>query len=64
MKTYEELKEDIDNLTHEQMCSMWRFGSGNPTFFDSTNPASTYFKDRIFKKFGGFTSEISKKNGW
>ena len=59
-----ELKQEIDKLTHEEMCYMWRFGKGNPAYFDSRNPISEYFRDRLFNHFGGFTSEISKKIGW
>lgn len=66
MKTYEEMKIDIDKMSHEQMCFMWRF---NPThvlhpYFDNSNPISEYFSNRLFKHFGGFTPEISKRIGW
>ena len=64
METHEELKAEIDNMTHLEMCRMWRFGTGNPVFFDSTNPISKYFQDRLFVHFGGFTPEISKQLGW
>lgn len=66
MKTYEEMKTDIDNMSHYEMCRMWRFqpvGVLHP-YFDSTNPISDYFYDRLFKHFGGFTPEISKQLGW
>jgi hypothetical protein len=64
METYEELKAEIDNLTHIEMFRMWRFGTGNPAFFDSTNPISQYFSDRLWLHFGGFSPEISKQIGW
>jgi hypothetical protein len=64
MKTFEEMKKEIDALTHEQMCRMWRFGTLKKEWSDSRNPLSTYFSDRLFKHFGGFTPEISKKIGW
>ena len=63
-KTFEEMKAEIDSLTHFEMCRMWRFGKGNPEYFDARNPISTYFTDRLFKHFGGFTPEISKQLGW
>jgi hypothetical protein len=64
METLESLKLEVDALTHEQMCRLWRFGGGNPKYFDRTEPISGYFKDRLFKHFDGFTPEISKKIGW
>jgi hypothetical protein len=63
-KTFEELKKEIDGMTHEEMCRIWRFGSDRREFTDGTNPASQYFSDRLFKHFGGFTPEISKRTGW
>jgi len=63
-KSFEELKTEIDQLSHFQMCYMWRFHKGNPVYFDSRNPISQYFRDRLFKHFGGFTPEISKQIGW
>ena len=63
-KTFEEQKAEIDNLTHEELCRMWRFGSGDPAYFDKRSPISQYFSDRLFKHFGGFTPEISKRIGW
>ena len=64
-KTFEELKIEIDQLTHVEMCNMWRFGSRqSPCYFDNTNPISKYFSDRLFVHFGGFTPEISKQISW
>lgn len=60
----ENYKDEIDALTHEEMCRYWRFGGGKPEWFDSTKQESTYFHDRLFVHFGGFTPEISKKIGW
>ena len=62
--TIEESKKEIDGLTHEQMCRCWRFGTGKPEWFDSTNELSDYFRERLFVHFGGFNSEISKRIGW
>ena len=64
-KTYEltpELKEQIDSMSHYDMCSTWRFASsGNPLIMGE---AGEYFKERLFKHFGGFTPEISKSLSW
>ena len=66
MKTYEEMKTDIDAMSHYDMCSFWRFHPSSELhpYFDKTNPISQYFSDRLFKHFGGFTPEISKSLGW
>lgn len=63
-KDYEIGKQEIDILSHEDMCRHWRFGSGKRQWFDITNPLSEYFKKRLFDHFGGFTPEISKRIGW
>ena len=61
MEEYEltpERKERIDAMTQYEMCSMWRFAkTGNPMIMGETGD---YFKDRLFRHFGGFTPEISK----
>jgi len=57
----EDQKNDIDSMTHLNMCSMWRFAASGHPYFNNTNEASEYFKDRLFKHFGGFTPEISKQ---
>ena len=55
---------EINQLTHEEMCRMWRFGSMKKEWNDNTNPLSQYFTDRLFAHYGGFTTEISKRIGW
>ncbi len=60
----EDFKTQIDELSHEDMCRMWRFGNIPAQWRDSTNPASKYFQERLFQHFGGFTPEISKRIGW
>ena len=60
MKTYEEMKAEIDQMTHEEMCRLWRYAAPGHPYFDSTNPISQYYKDRLFNYFGGFTPRISK----
>ena len=58
----EKLKVVIDNLSHYDMCWIWRFAEpGNPY---TSGEVSQYFKDRLFQHFGGFTPEISKSLGW
>ena len=61
---YLRLKQQVDELTHEEMCRMWRFNEGSRVYFDSTNKISDYFRKRLFEHFHGFTPEISKKIGW
>ncbi len=57
-------KQQIDNLSHLQLCKAWRFGTGEKEWFDKSYEASTYFKDRLFNYFGGFTPQISKQIGF
>lgn len=55
-------KEIIDNMTHLEMCSIWRFAkSGN--VYTTNGEIGDYFQNRLFKHFGGFTTEISKELG-
>ncbi len=63
-KLTEQQKQEIDKLTHVEMCRAWRFGNGKPEWFDNTCEASKYFTERLFNHFGGFTPEISKKLGF
>jgi len=57
-----ELKTQIENMSHYDMCRVWRYAStGNPLIMGETGE---YFKERLFKHFGGFTPEISKSLGW
>ena len=60
------MKEDIDKMSHYEMCRMWRFSPSDELhpYFDRTNPISEYFYNRLFNYFGGFTPEISKQLGW
>jgi len=63
MKSYEEMKKAIDNMTHMEMCSLYRFAPSGHPYFDSTNPISDYFMEK-YKSKGSMTSEISKQIGW
>jgi len=57
-------RDTVDKMTHIEMCSIWRFGKSGQKWTDNTNRISTYFSDRLFKHFGGFTPEISKQLGF
>jgi len=57
----DKLKEQIDNMTREEMARKWRFApSGDPMLQSETG---TYFQKR-FNSLGGFSPAISKKIGW
>jgi hypothetical protein len=56
-------KKEIDNMTHYQMVSLWRFAKVGHPYFRCDLPLYAYFKER-FDKLGGMTSEISKQLGW
>ena len=53
----------INAMTHEEMCYLWRFSPTGHPYFDTTKPYAEVFEERLFKHFGGFTPEISKKMG-
>ena len=55
----------IENMDHYTMCRLWRFApAGSEIYFRSDIATGEAFKNRLFKHFGGFTSEISKDLGW
>ena len=56
--------DKINNMGHEEMCKLWRFAPSGHPYFDTTKPYHEIFKERLFKHFGGFTPEISKRIGW
>lgn len=57
-----ERKKVIDGMSHYDLCSKWRFAkTGDPLL---QGEVGEYFKDRLFKHFGGFTPEISKALSW
>ena len=58
----EENKKEIDQMTHIELCRLWRFGSDNNHLLQGEN--GEYLKDRLFNHFGGFNSTISKQIGW
>ena len=52
--------DEINQMGHYDMCSLWRFAPSGHLYFDNTLPYADIFKERLFKHFGGFTPEISK----
>lgn len=55
---------EINLMSHEEMCNLWRNAPQGHIYFDSKLPYSRVFSERLFKHFGGVTPEISKKLGW
>jgi hypothetical protein len=54
-----QLIEEIDKLSHYEMCRLWRYASvGRSTYLSGI--VGEYFKDRLFNHFKGFTPAISK----
>lgn len=67
MKLTKEEKEEIkiiNQMSHYDMCNLWRNAPTGHRYFDNTKPYVEVFKKRLFNHFGGFTSEISKEIGW
>lgn len=57
-----ETKEKIENMSHQELASLWRFGkSENPLL---QGLAGKYVKHRLFDHFGGFNPSLSKNLGW
>jgi hypothetical protein len=50
----------INEMSHFDMCSLWRFAPAGHPYFDSMLPFAEVFKARLFGHFGGFTPQISK----
>lgn len=55
--------ERINNMTHHEMCELWRFAPHGHEYFDMNKPFAEIFANRLFTHFGGFTPEISKALG-
>lgn len=67
MKLTKKEKEEIkiiNQMSHYDMCNLWRNAPAGHRYFDITKPYVEVFKKRLFNHFGGFTSEISKEIGW
>jgi len=56
-------KADIDGMSREAMCRLWRFAPPGHPYFVSGSEVHEYFNKR-FKELGGFSPQISKKIGW
>ena len=56
-------KEDIDKMSREAMCKLWRYAPCGHPYFTSGTEVWEYF-DKRFKELGGFNTSISKKIGW
>lgn len=56
-----EQKNEIDKMTHEQLCAKWRFA---PLGDDLLKGDTGDYFAKVLKEKGGFTPEISKKIGW
>ena len=54
----------INQMSHYDMCSLWRSAPAGHLYFDNREPYYEVFRKRLFEHFGGFTSEISKAIGW
>lgn len=59
---FKEGKQRIDSMSHIELCHMWRFSSSGNRLLQGR--LGEYYKDRLYKHFGGFTPEISKLIGW
>jgi hypothetical protein len=57
-----DLKKQIDEMSHYEMCRVWRFSETGNVMLQGE--AGDYFYYRLFKHYGGFTPEISKSLGW
>lgn len=69
LKTFEnfeenvdQLKNEIDKMSHEEMAKLWRFGDSSNRYLQGE--VGEYFRDRLFKHFGGFNPSLSKRIGW
>ena len=56
-------KDKIDNMSHEEICRLYRFALSGHPYFVSNTPLCDYFFER-FNSLGGITPEISKHIGW
>ncbi len=59
-----EQKEEIDGMSHYELCSVWRFAESGHHLLRNDDGTGDYFKKKLFEEKGGFTPEISKSLGW
>ena len=57
----EEEKAEIDAMSREELCSLWRFARIGDAFWLGERGA--YASNRL-AELGGFCPEISKRIGW
>jgi hypothetical protein len=62
MRIEDEIKI-INEMSREEMCSLWRFAPVGHKYFQRGNGLTEAFEKR-FKELGGFSPEISKSIGW
>ncbi len=55
-----ELKQEIDDMSQEEMARHWRFDPTPSRYFGTSLEVGEYFQE-VFKHKGGFTPEISKR---
>ena len=58
-----ELKQEIDDMSQEEMARHWRFDRIPSRYFGTSLEVGDYFQ-KVFKEKGGFTPEISKRLGY
>jgi hypothetical protein len=56
--------EHINNMTHIELASMWRFAPSGHIYFDKQYPQLYEAFKKRFDSFGGMTPEVSKEVGW
>lgn len=56
-------KADIDAMSREAMCRLWRNAPSGHPYFISETEVWEHFEKR-FKELGGFSPAISKRIGW
>lgn len=56
----QETIDRIKQMSHFEMCGLWRSAPVGHPYFDDSLPFSEVFVDRLFNHFGGFTPAISK----
>ena len=55
-------EDEIDAMTHEEMCRLYRFAPSGHVFFISGTALVERFEER-YRKFGCMTTEMSKRIG-
>jgi len=53
--------DKINQMSHYDMCDLWRNAPAGHPYFNADLPYFEVFENRLYKHFGGFTPEISKK---